>query len=298
MLLRALSFAPPELRDAAGVRRLTQAAMGNDLSFANMYLLREKYGTEVAIEGNFLFRYYGGHGRLQGYAFPCGQGDVEAALRRVEEDARVRQRPLVFCLLTEAEKGVLEACRPGMFCFETDPGNADYLYRREDLAELPGTAYHRKRNHIARFEKMYPEARFVPLTWENAEDAWLVAQAWLEGREDVSSLQHENRAIRHALEHVEELQLGGGVVYVQQQPVAMAIASFISPSVVDVHYEKCHPEFREAYPVINRAVARYVSCEYVNREEDLNSPGLRQAKLSYRPVMLLQKFSAHPLSLC
>ena len=292
-----LPFAEPELSDADVIRSLALTAQGNDLSFANIYLLREKYVITVAVEGGCLFRHYGGTGRLQGYAFPCGFGDRETALRRLEEDAMLRQRPLMFCLLTEEEKALLEQWRPGQYAFFFDPGNADYLYRRADLAVLPGTVYHRKRNHIARFEKNYPDWYFAPLTPENGADALFVAQGWLEGKED-TDLVHELRAIRKALEYMEELQLCGGIIYVRQLPVAMTVASRISPSVADVHYEKCLPTFRDAYPVINRELARSLNCDFVNREEDLNNPGLRQAKESYRPVLRLAKYTAYPYTLC
>ncbi len=294
---QTLPFAIPNLHDAAAVRHLTTAVMGNDLSFANIYLLREKYVTTIALEDGFLYRHYAGNGRLRGYAFPCGAGDWEAALRRVEADAAIRCRPLEFCLLTEEEKSRLDTLRPGQFGFACDAGNADYFYRRRDLADLPGTAYHRKRNHIARFEKLYPQWKFVELTPKNAADALSVAQGWLAGREE-SSLLHELRAISRALEHWQDLSLCGGIIYVQQQPVAMSVASYISPTVADVHYEKCLPEFRDAYPAINRELARMLNCELINREEDLNHPGLRRAKESYHPVLLLHKYTASPLSPC
>ena len=292
-----LPFAEPELSDAAVIRSLTLTAQGNDLSFANIYLLREKYGITVAVEDGCLFRHYGGTGRLQGYAFPCGGGNKSESLTRLEEDAALRQRSLRFCLLTEEEKQLLEQWRPGKYAFSANPGNADYLYRRADLAELPGTAYHRKRNHIARFEKHCPDWKYVPLSPENAGDALTVAQGWLEGRAE-ASLQHEFCAIRHALEYMPELQLCGGVIYVQHQPVAMSVASYISPTVADVHYEKCLPTFREAYPVINRELARRLNCQFINREEDLNQPGLRQAKEAYRPAQLLTKYTAQALIPC
>lgn len=296
-----LPFAEPTLADASRVRECVAEArgQGNDLSFANIYLLREKYATTVAMENGVLYRHYGGNGRLQGYAFPCGAVDTEAALGRIETDAVIRQRPLQFCLLTDEEAELLRDWRPGRFSFASDPGDADYLYCRSDLAELPGTAYHRKRNHIARFEKLFPDWRYEPLTADNGADALMVARAWMEGREEAAAaLEHELRAIQHALEHIAELQLCGGLIRVRQQPVAMSIASFISPSVADVHYEKCLPAFRDAFPVINRELARRLRCDFINREEDLNQPGLRQAKESYRPALLLCKYSALALMSC
>ena len=85
---------------------------------------------------------------------------------------------------------------------------------------------------------------------------------------------------------------------VAQQPVAMSVASFISPSVADVHYEKCLPAFRDVYPLINRELARCLGCEFINREEDLNIPGLRKAKESYYPAQLLTKYTAYPHHSC
>lgn len=297
----SIPFAEPTLADASRVRECVAAAggRGNDLSFANIYLLREKYATTVAMEDGVLYRHYGGNGRLQGYAFPCGAADAEAALCRIEADAAELQRPLQFCLLTDEEAEMLRRLRPGKFSFASDPGDADYLYRRSDLAELPGTAYHRKRNHIARFDKLCPDWRYEALTPDNGAEALMVAHAWMEGREEPSpALEHELRAIQHALEHIAELQLCGGLIRVRQQPVAMSIASVISPAVADVHYEKCLPAFRDAFPVINRELARRLRCDFINREEDLNHPGLRQAKESYRPALLLRKFTAVPLSSC
>ncbi len=299
MNIESLPFAAPTLSDASMVRQIVASARAqqSDLSFANIYLLRRKYGTEIAHRGGFLFRHFSGHGRLQGYAFPCGTGDPRPALRELEQDAASRQRVLRFCLLTEEQKCLLETVYPGRFHFHTDPGDADYIYERRKLEELPGARFHRKRNHLARFQREFAPWNIELLIPGNAHEALQVASAWLsraqeEKPDEELALKHEYEAISHALHEMQALSLTGVLLYVRDIPVAMSIASHLSPEMADVHYEKCLPDFRLAYPVINQGMAARLTCAFINREEDLNHMGLRQAKVSYFPFKILTKYSA------
>lgn len=296
----SLSFAAPAIADAPRVRELTRHAMSSDLAFANIYLLQEKYGTTIALAGGFLFRHFSGGGRLAGYAFPCGEGDIAAALELTRRDAAARRRIWEFCLLTQEQRLLLEQLYPGEFAYHSDRGDADYLYTREQLLSLPGTAFHAKRNHIAQFERAHPDWRFEPLGRDNERHALHIAEEWLRSLpQPTPALQHELRAIAKALHHSAELQLTGGIIYADARPIAMSISSAISPSVADIHYEKCLPEWKKAYPLINRESARFLSgYNFINREEDLNQPGLRQAKLSYHPSLILEKFTATPSRPC
>ena len=58
-----------------------------------------------------------------------------------------------------------------------------------------------------------------------------------------------------------------------------------------VHIEKAFPDVEGAYPMINQQFVQHECMEYqyVNREEDTGAEGLRKAKLSYRPVFLVEK---------
>ena len=93
----------------------------------------------------------------------------------------------------------------------------------------------------------------------------------------------EQESIELALENKELLGICGGVLYINGEPAAMTLASSISSDVLDVIYEKAYGEFEQ--------FARHMdSFLYLNREEDMGVEGLRKAKLSYKPTMILDKF--------
>ena len=60
------------------------------------------------------------------------------------------------------------------------------------------------------------------------------------------------------------------------------------------HFEKAFSSIQGAYPIINQEFTK--NCisefEYVNREEDLGLEGLRKAKQSYYPEIILEKSMA------
>ena len=104
--------------------------------------------------------------------------------------------------------------------------------------------------------------------------------------------------MRRAFRNFRELGLEGLVLTVEGKIVAMTMGSFLSEDTVDVHFEKADADFPGGYPVINRAFARYLrekypNLKYLDREEDMGSPGLRKAKLSYQPHHLVEKCWAH-----
>ena len=288
-----LTFSVPELKDRISVCETLFHVEQSDLAFPNLYLLRHKYGTELAFYKNWLFRRYTGNGRLKGYTFPVGENiDYDEALFHVEHHARAHGTPLLYCLLTESQADFLKQKYGDKVSFEKDPGDADYLYQRKDLAELNGTAFHKKRNQISRFERSIGRWTFRAIDDDNVVHAVQIARCWLDDQEPAAQHEHELRAIEKALDLRHKLGIFGGLLYVEREPVALSLASYINSSVVDIHYEKCLPAYRDAYALINREMARFTNGELINREEDLNVPGLRRAKLSYKPVRILEKLSA------
>lgn len=69
----------------------------------------------------------------------------------------------------------------------------------------------------------------------------------------------------------------------------------INENTVDVHFEKAVGEYalNGGYAAINKLFSEKLDgVTWLNREEDIGIEGLRKAKLSYRPKIMLKKYSA------
>lgn len=169
-----------------------------------------------------------------------------------------------------------------------DRDNFDYLYQRQDLAELAGRSYHKKRNLVKTFVKSYPYSA-LPLREEYRDEAVTVLDDWRMQTGQTGDYE----AAREALDTMEELQLCGGLYRVAERPVAYVLGEE-SPggTCFIIHFEKALAGFKGLYQFINQSFAAVLPEIYtsINREQDLGDQGLRQAKLSYRPSGFIEKF--------
>ena len=293
----SLEFHTPALtdRDAAAAAANACHARENDVSFVNIYLLRRKYGTEIAFHDGFLLRRYRAGIRAGCYGFPVGTGDLPAALHLMQADAAAQNHPFRMTLLTQEQCRILAEIAPDAYDFAPMEGYTEYLYRRESLALLRGTKYHGKRNHIAQFWRAYPDAEIQPLIPENVQFAVEIEQKWLGAKSNPEepSLLAERDAIEEAAANWEALGLTGLLLYADGKPVGMTAVSEISAGVCDIHFEKVAPGYPHAWSVVTNEMAKCLrGAEFLNREEDLGETGMRASKQSYHPDLLIEKYTA------
>ena len=234
--------------------------------------------------------------RVSVYPFPIVKGDMRPVLDAIIQDARKRGLQCRLTAMTANDCAILEELYPGKFQFHPDRDGCDYVYDIHALADLPGRKYQRKRNHANRFWLNHPDCKILPLDASTEEATQAMLRDWYESRPELSATAHmEQKALRRAFEHREELGLEGIVLMENGRVLAMTMGSFLSEDTMDVHFEKAVED--GAYAAINQAFAtrlreKYPQLKYLNREDDLGLPGLRKAKLSYYPHHLVVKFWA------
>lgn len=297
-----IEFHDPTLKDREWIskRLAAEEERGSERGFASFLLWGPAYGRQVAdVEGQLLSRVKGEKGFA--YLWPVGEGTPEKALAQLEADAG--SGPLRFICLTQQEAEALERLRPGQFEIEPDRDSFDYLYTVEKLSDLAGRKLHSKRNHCKRFEENNPGWVYEQLCRETLgeclemEEQWRLRSQEREGAGETQSISKEKKALLTAVEHFESLEMEGGLLRSEGRVVAFTMASRICADTMDVHFEKAYGEIQGAFAMINREFARWIrqyhpEVRYLNREEDMGLEGLRKAKESYYPDLLLEKYVA------
>ena len=176
-------------------------------------------------------------------------------------------------------------------------GHWEYLYNQQDLATLAGKKFHKKKNHVNAYIKEYGEPDYRPLnTGEAIEDVLSLQDEWCQWHEcqGSNSLQAENEAINRVLAHWEAIPgLVGGALYAEGNIAAFSIGEKLDDENLGVHYEKGRTSVRGVYQTINRCFSSHDGngFRYLNRAQDLDEEGLRQAKMTYQPAGFLQKYT-------
>lgn len=254
----------------------------SELSFAGIYCFRESHAYRIArlADGSYVLA-----GADKGVPFFI----CPFALPRPDLLVELFQRFSSMKLLTEAQA---EYLRQAGYAVSEDRDNFDYLYLREDLATLRGRALQKKRNLVHAFEKTHSYEAY-PLSHDRVGDALAVLDAWREGTNDLE----DYLPAREALAHASGFGLHGRIYYVEGKPAGYTLGEEArAGAMFVVHYEKSVPDMKGLYQIINMDFARSLppAIILINREQDLGDPGLRQAKITYRPCDFVKKYRARP----
>lgn len=300
---------------------LTGERMNCDFSIANIIGWRFLYNSEYAIVDDYLvFRFYADHhlAYMSPIARPVLQDDgtyrVEPCdecsvqvIMQLRDDAIAQGHPFLMLGVCSHMRGRIEEKFPDKFDIQPDRNYFDYIYLREKLLSLSGKHLQSKRNHINKFKSLYPDYEYRPLTPGLIPDCIRLEETWrsqTEPQDDDSehsqNLSEELRSMTRIFQRWDELGMVGGTLFVGGTMVAFTFGNPVNNHTFDVCVEKADTTYEGSFTMINNEFVRHLPEQYtyINREEDLGDEGLRRSKLSYKPDILLEKFSMkdkHPL---
>lgn len=274
-------------------------------SFAAMFCMANKYGDSLCEKDGWLFIHRAGISSKteRAYLLPMGDNSDEVrlghAIEAIIEDAHNHGAAVRFETLTAAAKDAVVRLFPGVFSVTALRDYSEYIYTYDKLANLSGHQMASKRQDINTFYRTYGNSvRIEKIKDKHLDEIRSFQKIWLDnrlnGEEDVQ-LDYENIAIQLGLSNFAELDLSGIVIYIDNVMRGYAYGAPLSQNSYDVMIEKGDRRIADIYRVLNRDLVRLCCGQYryINREEDVGNEGLRCAKLSYKPDILLEKYLLH-----
>lgn len=291
-----IEFKKIEISDKEWVDRILSLSdfRGAEYNFTNLFIWDGIYKSEIARFKDFLILRTGTQGERH-YLYPPGRGDRREVLDIMIEDASQDESEFSLIGVTRDTKAELEKMYPFKFRFELVRDSYDYIYEADKLATLSGKKLQPKRNHLNYFITNYNWS-YEEFTANKVDEVKAFSHEWCKRIDckGVESLSWEACAVEKCLDHFEELNMKGGILRVDGEIVAYTAGEVLNSDTIIVHIEKAFSDVRGAYPMINREFIKKISpgFKYVNREDDIGDEGLRKAKESYYPLLMLEKFYA------
>lgn len=257
-----------------------------------LYMWRDALGIEVCEVGEILFLR-----RTQppviGFLPPLtlNEADLPMAIAAMRQYADDHDFP---CQIIDAEAWLLDQLKEQEipFAADEDRDNSEYIYSAEKLRDLSGKKMHRKKNHYNHFVKN-TNYEVRPLAG-NTGAALCMAKRWLNGKESDYTL-GELAGIELVFRNIDQLPVKGVTVFIDGVCQAFTISEDLNAEDVLVHVEKANDEVTGLFTFVNSENQRvnHPLALRVNREQDLGIEGLRKAKLSWRPIAMIDKYRIH-----
>lgn len=259
----------------------------SELTFAGLYLFRSAHDYQVTLVGDAIVLLGKGYDGVPYFLPPLG-GDVKNALAVLFSNK--------LALYGADELFAKLHLSGGNMILTEERDSFDYLYVREDLASLPGNRFHKKKNRINYFSARH-NYEVAIYTDQHRKGCLALLDTWghlADFEENNQSLAKEIEATSEAINSACELGLEGVVITVNGSLAAFALGERLNRETSVCHFEKADPFTEGLSQLVNREFARllFTDCRFLNREQDLGRPGLRNAKLSYHPVELVKKYRA------
>ncbi|MSU44873.1 DUF2156 domain-containing protein [Candidatus Nomurabacteria bacterium] len=280
-------FKKLELADKSDVETFTSRFPPySDFNFVSMWCWDIKGEMRISqLNNNLVVRFTD---YLTGDPFFSFLGDskvnetVEALLELSEKNGLGKQLKLIPDTL------VLSINR-SKFNITEDLDNFDYIFDLKEISTYVGNNFGKKRNKVNKFLKGILDIKIKPLVLsdKNTQKEILdLDELWLQNRisQDVNfRFKNEFMATNRFLKNGPEEIVGIGI-YCKNKLIAYSVSSILDEVFAISHFTKADTNFIGVYEFLMRENAKFLiekGCKYLNFEQDLGLPGLRESKKSF-----------------
>lgn len=290
-----MDFHPLTIADRKAVQAVTLSAgrRNCNYTFANLLGWQFWFETEVSIQDDAVVLRFTLDGKRAYMVCTAGNLTMEL-VGALKDDCRGE---LTILGLEDSQAQALVDQSNGLTAEVVQRRNQyDYIYRRSDLASLHGGLLKAKRNHVNHFLAEHPGFEYQPLQPTLFDECRRLTTIWQEEKDDTSeTIEAERRVMETVFSHWDELDMFGGSIFADGRMMAFTYGAAVTADTLDVCVEKADRNIEGAFSIINQQFAEHLPEHfiYLNREEDMGLPGLRKAKLSYHPEILLSYNAVH-----
>ena len=272
--------------------------------YLNQFLWEHYYDTKFATDELALYLTIQKPSR-GAFAPLCKESDLPEVFSRMEKQFHNEWNiPAVFYNIDAKMVEILkETNQLKNYTIEPDRDSFDYLYDAEKLRTLSGKAMHKKKNLLNGFLREYEgHFQYETLTAKNIMEIEAFHQKWMDERriyDKYNCIDDEEDGIYRLFGNSHSITCKMGGVRIDGELKAYTIGSYVPDiNLAIIHIEKAYVNYHGLYNYINQQfiIHEFPDALYVNREDDLGQDNLRQAKLSYRPLRLEEKYTLQEIN--
>lgn len=286
------NFKRIELSDKEDIEKITSKYPPySDFNFVSMWSWDTKNQMRISqLHGNLVVRFTD---YITGEPFYSFLGDnkvnetADALLQLSKEEGLEPKLKLV----PEIVANLLDS----RFKIQEDRDNFDYIYDLKLISEYRGSRFAQKRNKISSFSKRFYNSYIKNLDFKNSLIQQQIAALdgeWLANKikKDFKYKKMENEflAIKRFFQSTKEDILGLGI-FNEKKLIGYTIIQILPNGYSISHFSKTDTHFNGVYDYFMKEIAQTLrshNYSFLNYEQDLGIPGLRENKESFMSSFL------------
>jgi len=209
-------------------------------------------------------------------------------------------RPVLHFVPEIAIKHVYEELIANGYVLEEDRDNFDYVVSIDKMVLLKGNKMFKHKRLIKKFLEIHGpyEIKELDLTDEKIiEEMKDIFMHWANYRK---KQEHEyiveKTALSRAIKHSKEFNFVTAGLYLQGKMIGYVINEPLKNDYYVGHFIKVDPSYVGIYQILEHESAKIMQrhgCKYMNNEQDLGDPNLRQSKSLWYPDFFLKKYKIY-----